>query len=108
MRLHSHPPGQFERFREVTFGRVERAAEVLGETEVEGLVNDAVAVAQRTGDVERLDQVGTTGVQVTHRQLGVPEVAKHRSRLQPVTNLAEQLQRLSSIAGRRQMVTLDI
>src|ERR1700722_10471386 len=105
---HPHAPGLVERFREEGFGVMKRATKVLGQAEVEGLVDDTVVVVQRTGDVERLEQVLAGAIQVTQRELGIPEVADHRSHLEPVPGLAVEQERFSSIASRASMVSFDV
>ena len=107
-RHHPHAPGLVERFREERFGCTKRATEVLGQAEVEGLVDHTVVVVERTGDVERLEQVPAGAIQVTQRELGVPEVAKYRSDLEPVPGLAVEQERFSSVASRASVVSLDV
>jgi hypothetical protein len=50
--LHLHAPGQVERFHEETRGRFQRATEVIGQAEVEGLVDHSIVVVQLTGDIQ--------------------------------------------------------
>ena len=107
-RYHPHAPGLVERFREEGFGGTKRPTEVLGQAEVEGLVDDAVVVVQRAGDVERLEQVPAGAIQVTQRELGIPEVADHRSHLEPVPGLAVEQERFGGIASRASMVSFDV
>ena len=65
-------------------------------------------VVQCTGDVERLEQVLAGAIQVTQRELGIPEVAYHRSDLEPVPGLAVEQEGFSSIASRASVVSLDV
>src|SRR5215469_4223770 len=48
------------------------------------------------------------GIQVAHRQLNGPQIAKHRRDSSPMTSLTEELQGLGDIAGRTYKVSPDV
>ena len=82
--------------------------EVIGQAEVEGLVDHSIVVVQLTGDIQRLQQVAAGDVNVADRQLDVAQVAEHRPDLPPVTNLPVELEGLRSITGRASAVILEV